>query len=179
MFDFRLWLLVVTLFPTASLAEGYRAKPTIVVGEVGLHCPYEVSRSEPAPETEIGAIDVITGEPHVIALTMTVPAIADLGFGVQLKLAPDTELPGAEIVVHHPPMGPNGVTEQRWIPNLTDQSFNLSMYRFDFPYELLVGTWTIALEQGGTTHFYAEFDVVPAPSGLTLDALCSGEAFVS
>ena len=172
---------LVALFcmPAVTFAEGYRSKPTIVVGDIGLHCPYEITGSEPAPNTENGVIDTISGEPQVIAHTTTVPAIPDLGFGVQLRLAEGVTLPGAEIVVRHPPMGAEGVTEQRWYPNFNDQTYSLSMYRFDFPYELLVGAWTFSVEQGGQTHFIVEFDVVPPPAGLTIDALCSGEGLLS
>ena len=161
------------------MAEGYRNKPTVIVGEVGLHCPYEVSGSEVAPGTESGIIDTIEGDAQVLFETTTVPAILELGFGVEIMLSEGSDLTGAQIVVRHPPMGESGVTEQRWYPNLSHDDFTLSLYRFDYNYEMLTGPWTISLEQDGQTHFIAEFDVIPAPAGMTLESLCSGEGLVS
>ena len=177
MFDIRALPLFLCLFPAA--AQAYEAKPTIVVGDIGLHCPYEVLASEPAPDTEVGEIDVIVGEPSVFSVTTTVPAVQHLGFGFQARLADGIKLPGAEIVVRHPPMGADGVTEQRWVPSLSDQNFSLGMYRFDMPYEVLIGEWSFAIEQAGQTHFSVTFDVIPAPAGMSIDSLCSGEMLVS
>ena len=177
MFKLRIIPLVFGLIP--AVATAYEAKPTIVVGDIGLHCPYEVLASEPAPDTEIGAIDVIVGEPSVLSATTTVPAVQHLGFGFQARLADGIKLPGAEIVVRHPPMGTEGVTEQRWTPSLSDQDFSLGMYRFDMPYEVLIGEWSFAIEQAGQTHFSVTFDVIPAPAGMSIESLCSGDLLLS
>ncbi len=171
--------LLALVTPLAGFAGEVRSKSTVVLGEIGLHCPYEITRTDKAPDTEAGHIDRFDGDGQAIALTTTVPGILGLAFGVEIALAEGVTLPGAELVITHPPMGDAGITEQRWTPNLTQGDFALDLYRFDLPYEILMGTWTMSLMYDGQAQMRVEFDVVPPPAGMTLDSLCSGEQTLS
>ena len=172
-------LILALLAPSAALSLDIRSKSPIQIGEVGLHCPYEVVGSTAAPGTEIGVVDQVAGEVRAFALTQVVPAIPGLAFGVQLKLEDGAFLPGTYAVTTHPPMGPQEVTEQRWMDDISDLEWTANMYRFDFAYELLLGRWTMQVQKDGVTYAYVEFDVVPPPPGMTLESLCSGQDMLS
>jgi hypothetical protein len=146
--------------PSAAVALDARSKSPVLIGEIGL-------------------VDQVAGEVRAFALTQVVPAIPGLAFGVELRLEDGATLPGTVAVTTHPPMGEQGVTEQFWPDDLSDQDWAANMYRFDFDYELLLGRWTMQLQRDGVTYSYVEFDVVPPPEGMTLESLCSGEDLLS
>jgi hypothetical protein len=175
----KLIIACIVAAPSAPLALDARSKSPVLIGEIGLHCPYEVVSSTIAPDTEIGLVDQVAGEVRAFALTQVVPAIPGLAFGEELRLEEGATLPGTVAVTTHPPMGEQGVTEQFWPDDLSDQDWAANMYRFDFDYELLLGRWTMQLQRDGVTYSYVEFDVVPPPEGMTLESLCSGEDLLS
>lgn len=166
------------LFPSLALAE-VSAEPEIVLGEVGLHCPYRTAGSVPAPNTAYGAVDEIDGEPAAISQTTIIPALLDMGFGVEYRLAEGVSLPSAEVQLTHPPMGPNSITEQRWTTHPSSDDMGFTIYRFDFPEEVVIGKWTFELVADGKSLFKAEFDVIPAPPGITFESLCMGGSLLS
>lgn len=172
-------ILPLILSACPALADEYRAKPEIIVGEIGLHCPYEIASRTAAPDTVIGTVDTIAGRASAVQLTHTVPAILGLAFGVQLKLIPGASYNDVQVLVTHPPMGEDGTTSQSWSTDTQSAGWTVNMYRFDFPQELLPGTWNISLVGDGRVVFSTDFNVIAPPAGMTLEGICSGKDILS
>ncbi len=175
----RLWVSLFALV-LAGPVVAQTALPPLMIGDVGIFCRVPLSGKSEAPNTDQGTVDQFSETPRLGLQTTTIPAALDVGFGIQMRLAPGTPRTVVEVVVTHPPMAPTGRTEQSWTTELAADDWGVNLYRFDLPKEVLQGDWSIQVRTGdGTVLFNQPFKVVPpeqAPLGLSV---CKGESLAS
>jgi len=66
-----------------------------------------------AEGTISGTVSFVSGRPPFLREGHLVPAQIGIGFGVHVRALPDYAGP-VSIYIEHPPMGPEGVTQQVW-----------------------------------------------------------------
>lgn len=152
-----------------------------LVAEVsfGLNCRVEIVGTRAAPGTERGEVDVFDTPPEISPLGQIVPAVMGLGFGVRARAADGVEINGALFRVTHPPFAGTGTTEQSWAARYIDSAFSTHLYRFDFPYEMVTGTWVMESTYEGRTLYRIPFTVVPPEAFPGADSLCDPSDMLS
>ena len=156
---------LLILFNAAPLAAQVR------LVEVGISCPdFREGVIIEAPGTTSGFVRRIQGISFDLP-GRSLPAVPGLGFGFRTEVEGDTPVK-ARMITRHPPMGPDGITEQAYSITLPagGQTYG-RIYRFDYGYELLVGTWTLAVEVEGKTVVSVDFAVTDGPDA-RVDAAC-------
>lgn len=150
------------LFAGPALCEtGDFVLPGVVLLEAGIYCPEVADGRMEAPDTESGYIDLLSGEVRAAYLGNVVPGEIGIGFGMRYQVEPETGMISGRMVVTHPPMGDSGITRQSYTVILDPAQSNMSQYDFDFPYEIVQGTWTMTLEIAGLPALRQSFTVVP------------------
>ena len=150
-----------TLRSAALLGAAMPAAAQVRLLEAGIVCPrVQEGETRPAPGTQAGYVRMVPG----LSFDMpgrTVPLVPDLAFGIRLELKADAPLE-VTMVTRHPPMGPDGVTEQRHQTTLPAGDSYVRSYSFDFDYEMLPGTWEMGVELDGRTLVSVPFTVTRA-----------------
>ena len=144
----------------------------------GIFCAPEVVGTNPAPDTLAGVTNIIEEAPEFVSTGRRVPAVSGMGFGVKSR-AKGAPLTFVTIVVTHPPMGDGGATSQSYITNIGSEGSSLTMYQFDFDYELVEGPWSITAYEGDETLFRASFTVVAPQLVPELASVCGYENLLS
>lgn len=159
--------LTLTAWSGALRAENESGPPVRVnpdaIAELvyGIYCAEEPVRTEEAPETASGVINIVPDVPQIRFAQAIVPAALDIGFGV-LSRPPDGVVHDpVTITVVHPPFPGSGIEVERWITRFDDRRFNLTGFSFDVPEEMVLGTWTFTAHAGETELFHVTFEVVP------------------
>ncbi|MDG4649048.1 DUF3859 domain-containing protein [Roseibacterium sp. SDUM158017] len=165
----------VTAARSQDVADGglVRIDPDLIAELVfGIYCAEDPVRTEDAPETASGVINIVPDLPRIRFAQNVVPAALDVGFGV-LSRAPDgmTHDP-VTITVTHPPFPGSGIEVERWTTRLGDGDFNLTGFSFDVPQELVTGTWTFSAHAGASELFHVVFEVVPPDMAAPVLAEC-------
>ncbi|SIO33276.1 DUF3859 domain-containing protein [Vannielia litorea] len=145
----------------------------------GLNCAVEIVGSLDAPGTERGRVDVFDTPPELSPLGQVVPALLGLGFGVRARAADGVSISGAIFHVIHPPFDGTGTTEQSWQASYTDKALSTHLYRFDFPYEAMTGTWVMEAVHEGELLYRIPFTVVPPEAYPGARELCDPEGLLS
>ncbi|MDF1872153.1 DUF3859 domain-containing protein [Vannielia sp.] len=146
---------------------------------VGLNCKVEIVGSREAPGTERGSVDVFDKAPELSPLGTVVPALPGLGFGVRARAADGLTIAGATFRVIHPPFTESGTTEQSWSANYTDDGFSTHLYRFDYPHEMVTGTWVMEATHAGAVLYRVNFTVIPAKDFPGAETLCDPASLLS
>ena len=160
-------LAALCLAGTALLAEPQAGAPVRVnpdmIAELvyGVYCATDPIRTEEAPETASGVVNIVPAVPEIRAAQVIVPAALDIGFGVLSRAPAGVVHDPVTITVTHPPFPNSGIEVERWLTQLDGEGFNLTGFSFDLPDELVLGTWTFTAEAGGTELFHVTFEVVP------------------
>ncbi|MBT9384718.1 DUF3859 domain-containing protein [Pseudooceanicola sp. CBS1P-1] len=163
--------------PAPAPATDFTTAP-VELEEAGIYCGTDPVGTEPAPGTESGYILVVARDQQAVSLNRRVPAALGISFGVRIRLAPDAP-PGAyRMVVHHPPIGPEGITREVWDPNLGG-AFGVRSFLFEHERELQPGPWSFEVERDGTVLMRQSFEVVPAQQAPDALDICFGRAFTS
>lgn len=144
----------------------------------GIFCAPKVVNTTPAPDTVAGVSNVIEDVPPFVSAGRNVPAVLGMGFGI-LSSSKQQMLLDVLVVVTHPPMGEDGVTRQSYYTEFTDIGESMTLYQFDYAYELVEGPWTIAAMQGDELLFRAGFTVVPPAMVPELAGVCGYEDLLS
>ncbi len=159
------------IYTNTDLIEGF---------EYGLVCDTNVVGSAKAPDTDIGEINIISGTIEFSTSGTLVPAIPGLSFGVKTRAVGDINLEGVTFRVTHPPFIGTGTTEQSWQGFIEANRLSAQLYSFDFPSELVTGTWTLAAYQGDIMLYRISFDVIaPKDAPTYLKELCNLGAYTS
>lgn len=172
----RIPALVCTTF---ALAAPVQAEPSLRLGAGvqsltrGLICaPPEAGRRE-APDTASGWIHVPDVPIDIRIEGVVAPALLGTGFGVRYVLDGAAPVP-VRYIVSHPPLPPDGLTQQSWeslvMPGAPEQVF----FQFDIEDELQPGRWSFAAHSGATELFHAGFDIVAPATVPHLTGLCQG-----
>lgn len=140
--------------------------------EAGVLCPPEPVGSIPAPDTLAGQTHVIETEPEFAAITTRVPASIGVGFGIKSQSTAVEGINGVTMVVTHPPMGANSITNQSFLTRIGGDASSLTFYQFDYAYELVLGTWQFTAVSGDETLFSKAFEVVDPRLVPELAGLC-------
>jgi hypothetical protein len=158
---------------TAAQAEvGAFAAPPMVLESHGVICQVELQGSRPAPETLSGQLNLIDQNRPIDVETMQVPAEIGLSFGIRATLTPGSVVPEVTVVVTHPPMGPNGVTVERWSAAMNYGEASLNLFTFEKEYELVQGMWMFQLERDGQVLLQQPFEVTKPGSVPQVQQAC-------
>ncbi len=142
-----------------TLPEGDYRSPQVAEFKAGIFCAQKVIRTNPAPGTIAGVTNVIEGEPGFISVSRRVPAVLGVGFGVKVRVDDPFGYSDVWITVTHPPMGPDGVTEEFYVSSISGTETSMNLFQFDFDYELVPGPWSIEAMSAGRLIYRARFDV--------------------
>ena len=148
---------------TVGLALADPAPPTASVlaeiVEYGIYCkPKEAGRVD-APDTALGYINLFEGEFDFRFHQQQVPAQLGMSFGLIIR--PAIDVPVARMETYKP-----GTTAPEvWYTDLHAGEPKTRGFSFDFPEELILGTWRMEGWDGDTRLYSIEFQVVP-PSAL-------------
>ena len=161
------------LFAAPAFAQGGDIlSPEIGLFEAGVLCAAEPVATQPAPDTIAGFINVIDGDPEFVSHGRLVPAVIGISFGVR-SAAVAQEFPVVEIIVTHPPMGPDGVTRQSYLSDIGTTAPSMSFYAFEFDEELVLGDWTFTAMAGEEILWSAGFEVVSPRQISELAGICN------
>lgn len=162
----------------AQSADSYTRDPMILIDH-GVICHITRDGSRPAPDTVMGEINLIDQTRDMDVTTRVVPAKIGISFGIKFAVQPVAGDRDVRVIVTHPPMGPDGVTRESWITALSAGHGSLNLFTFEFPYELVTGDWTMAIEHEGVLLMEQQFQVVPELAAPGVVAACFGQDFVS
>lgn len=172
-------LVLALLLPAPLLAQSVdQLSPRMASFRAGVFCAPKVISTTPAPDTIAGVTNVIEDVPPFVSAGRNVPAVLGMGFGV-LAGAKQQLLLDVLVVVTHPPMGEAGVTRQSYYTDITNIGQSMTLYQFDYDYELVEGPWTITATQGDEILFRAGFIVVPPAMVPELAGVCGYEDLLS
>ena len=181
----RLHRLPVTALALALLCagpllaqSGDQLGPMMASFKAGIFCAPKVVSTTPAPDTVAGVTNVIEEVPPFVSAGRNVPAVLGMGFGI-LSGSKQQMLLDVLVVVTHPPMGDAGVTRQSYYTDITNMGESMTLYQFDYDYELVQGPWTITATQGDEVLFRAGFTVVPPQQVPELAGVCGYENLLS
>ncbi|NDV98427.1 DUF3859 domain-containing protein [Yangia sp. PrR002] len=161
-----------------TAGQSFSAAPMQLL-ERGVICQITAEGARPAPETEQGVINLVEPGRRIDVATEVVPAALGISFGIRFMLADDAPPMALRVVVTHPPMGSRAIERESWVTNAVPGAPGLSLFTFEYPYEMVEGAWTMALEAGGERLLEQHFSVVPAEAAAPVLAACAGPAPMS
>jgi len=153
-------MLRALIFLASLLPLTARADPQVLSVQSGFLCNVIDSGSELAEDTLEGRTDLMDAHMLRVIPTSIAPAARGIHIGVVLQRDPLYTSP-VRAVTTHPPMGPDGVTQQSFFTNQTPDGMIGVGWEFEFAYEMLPGDWSIALYDGDILLHRARFTVVP------------------
>lgn len=162
----------------AATADSYVSDPLILIDH-GVICQVTANGSRAAPETLLGEINLIDQTRDMDVTTRVVPAKAGISFGVKFTAAPGTgELP-VTVIVTHPPMGDANMTRETWGALIQEGGSSMNLFTFEFPFEMVPGPWSMAIEADGRRLMEQHFEVVSELAAPAVLSVCYGQDFVS
>ena len=170
---------LIAIWANVAVAQSVDAvSPQISAFRAGIFCAPEVISTSPAPDTVAGVTNVLETAPPFVSAGRNMPAVLGMGFGVMSK-SKNQVLLDVLIVVTHPPMGEGAVTRQSYYSEISSFGESMTLYQFDYDYELVQGPWTITASQGDTVLFQAGFNVVAPHLVPELAGICGYEELLS
>jgi len=140
--------------------------------EYGFRCKQETTGSALAPNTVVGSVDLIDPFIGFRWKSSRVPAVLGLSFGVRTIAVPGTQFENVDVVVTHPPLPESAVTSQSWSTSITDSNPNISSYAFDYPFELVPGSWSFEARSKGRVFYHVNFEVIETTDAATWSKAC-------
>lgn len=173
-------LLALLSAATAASSEvGAFVEPPLVLESAGVICEVELQGTRPAPETLSGTLNLIDQERAIDVESLLVPAEVGLSFGIRTTLTPGASVPEVTVIVIHPPMGPDGVTTERWSAAMNFGEPSLNLFTFEHDYELVEGAWLFKLEFEGRTLLQQPFEVTAPGSVPAVQKACFAAEVIS
>lgn len=149
-----------------SGAEDDFVSPLIGFFDAGVLCGQDGGERRTAPDTLAGSTFVIEDVPPFVSKARLVPAVLGIGFGVRAGLASELGQDGVLMRITHPPLDGSGATQQSFTTHIGSKDTpGITLYQFDYPYEIALGDWTMTASYGGAILYETTFTVVP-PSAL-------------
>lgn len=139
--------------------------PGITLQEFGIYCRSEPGVTESAPETALGFIYLLDGNPEFTFQQREIPARLGISFG--LEVTADYDIPEARIDTWRP-----GATKPEiWYSEFEAGVPRMRGFTFEFPEELVTGIWKMEAYDGDTLLYSLTFDVRPGSEmpGVTSD----------
>lgn len=165
---------------SAALADvGSFTEPPLVLEAHGVICDIELQGNRPAPETLSGMLNLIDQDRAIDITTAQVPAELGLSFGIRTTLIPGASVPEVTVVVIHPPMGPEGVTVERWSAAMNFGEASLNLFTFEQDYELVQGDWMFRIERDGRVLLQQSFEVTAPGTVPVVQNACYGAQIMS
>lgn len=171
-------LLAWPCLAAAAAAQSYAHEPVVMIDH-GIICQVTPEGSREAPDTIMGAINLVGQNREMDITTRVVPAKTGISFGVKFTLLPGAGDRDVTVIVTHPPMGPEGITRETWVAPLAEGRNSLNLFTFEYPYELVTGEWIMAIEEGGERLMEQRFEVVSELAAPAVLSVCYGQDFVS
>ncbi len=154
-------------------AEDDFISPLVGSFDAGVLCAQEGGAQRLAPDTLAGSTNVIEDAPPFVSNGRLVPAVLGIGFGVRAGLTTELGQDGVLMSVTHPPLADSGTTRQSFMTYIgPNDDPSITLYQFDFPYELALGDWTMTASYGGVTLYETTFTVVPPTALPELAGVC-------
>ncbi len=150
----------------------------IAAFEAGIICAPEVTGTLPAPDTVAGVTNIVDGPVEFVSRGRNVPAVLGMGFGARAQ-AKSKDLYAVTVVVTHPPMGAQSQTRQSYQTVVRADQKSVTLYQFDFDYELVPGPWVIEAYDGDVLLYRANFNVVVPSLVPELASICGYENLLS
>lgn len=157
-----------SLAMAALLVASPAAAQTVEVIEYGT---YVTSGDSPSPENKPDAVVELrtVHDPRFVTRTATIPGQLCARFGIRFVLR-DSPVPVLPVTIHvtHPRLvAPDGRTsdEETWPQLLVPDAPSMAGFEFDQAWEVVPGTWTMAVEYGGRVLATQSFDVQDVPGG--------------
>lgn len=173
-------LIVVLSMGGAALANvGGFDEPPVVMESHGVLCDIELQGSRPAPGTMSGKLNLIDQNRPIDVETAQVPAEIGLSFGVRAALTAGAVAPEVTIVVTHPPMGPDGVTVERWSAPMNSGEASLNLFTFENDYELVQGAWMFQIEYSGEVLLQQPFEITAPGTVPAVQKACFSAEVIS
>ncbi len=152
--------LALACLAAPALAEtGVVVDPQLSISH-GTFCAKITEGSVEAPDTVAGKIDLYERVPQIRWQGQLVPAHEVMSFGIVSKVPDGTVLDNVTITLTHPPFRESGATTQAYITSLGGSGSSINAYSFDFPEEMVLGTWTFEATQGDRLLYRVAFEVV-------------------
>ena len=157
--DMRILSTIFAFALAPGLALAAPSTPGVAEFDYGYFCALEPVDEGVAEGTISGTVAYVEGPPPFISRGSLVPARIGVGFGVHVRVLPEYE---GMVTVHveHPPMGPDGVTRQVWVTDLSADEQEYLGYSFDHSYELVTGPWRMTATANGRVIYDASFEVL-------------------
>lgn len=173
-------LLALLCAGTAAQSEvGAFVEPPLLLEAAGVICEVELQGTRPAPETLSGTLNLIDQDRGIDVESLQVPAEIGLSFGIRTTLSPGAVVPEVTVIVVHPPMGPQGMTTERWTAGMNFGEPSLNLFTFEHDYELVQGAWLFRLEHEGRTLLQQPFEVTAPGSVPSVQQTCNAAAVIS
>lgn len=176
-------MMMRTTFLTSALSIAWGAavfaqeddftSPILGFYEAGVLCAQDSGVIREAPDTVSGTTHVIEDAPPFVSEGRFVPAVLGIGFGVRAAVDSPVAADIVRMTVTHPPFVESGVTEQSFVTSLGARDDpGIIFYQFDYPYELVLGDWTMTASIGDVTFYETTFTVVPPQMLPELAGVC-------
>lgn len=169
----------LTLGLPAQAEVGAFAKPPMTLEGYGVICEVAMQGTRPAPDTLSGTLNLVDQDRPIDVETVQVPAEKGLSFGIRASLVAGSSVPTVDVVVTHPPMGPDSVTVERWTASMNFGETALNLFTFEHDYELVEGEWLFQLERDGTVLLQQPFQVTAPGSVPVVQQTCFAAAVTS
>jgi hypothetical protein len=164
---FRTTLVALSIASSGAMAEVSApfSAPGIVLEGIGIFCRTGTTLREDAPETTLGYIQLFDVQPEFAFRQQVVPARLGVHFG--LIVTADRFIP----VARSETWKPGAAKPDVWYTELQAGSPKARGFSFDFPEELVIGTWRMDAFDGKTLLYSIEFEVLPGDAlpGVTSD----------
>ena len=157
-FVLRILLAMLAILP--GVAAGAETAPIftapgITITDIGIYCRPGTSIKETAPETTLGYVRQLPGTPEFAFRQQEVPARLGVHFGVLVMSDHDIAR------VRNETWRPGATRPDVWHTDLTASAPRARGFLFEFPDELVTGTWRMDAFDGGTLLYSVEWDVRP------------------
>ena len=134
--------------------------------EYGVFCDSETGERVPAPDTELGYIELAPEDVKISMVRQKLPAEIGLAFGVIPHVSRDVAV---VIKVHRP----DRKTPESWEGTLWKDQPGSSYFTFDFPQEQVPGLWAMEAWDGDRRLYRVEYLVTPPGSDPALSGFCN------